>query len=125
MMLVAGTALAVVLAAGGYFGWRTFGHEDAPSLVPATAVQAKDVQVVTYRRGIGTMQALKVAGGARRERGGSEAGARRERGGIVPMDMAVAGAGEALRLDVGALSVAACVRHLALVTIGWRIDGGC
>ena len=54
--------MVAVLATGGYFGWRMFGHKDAPPPapppVPVTAAAAKDVQVAVYLRGIGTVQAL-------------------------------------------------------------------
>ena len=57
-----GAIIVAVLAVGGYFGWREFGHKPAPAPapppVPVSAAQAKDAQIAVYLRGIGTVQAL-------------------------------------------------------------------
>lgn len=54
--------LGAVLAAGGYAGWRHWGHTSEapppPPPVPVTAAQAVDETVSVYLRGIGTARAL-------------------------------------------------------------------
>lgn len=57
-----GVIITAVLVAGGYFGWREFGHKEQkpqpPPAIPVTAAAAHTADLPVYLIGIGTLRAF-------------------------------------------------------------------